>query len=402
MTSHLPYKGLSLALLALLVSSSSAAEIQNLVKRAEAAATPKKSFIEAHFQNEHHIQTFDLASFFSLHDLNRDGILDRSEIEAIYGVHHSLSVKHSANYETHDAKADLIVNAVLASLDKNKDGLITKSEFIAGGKDGLPSFPEFGENALGHHYDEESEFFMHHEEIYHNTPESQKAEAYTHPEDHEHFAHHQEIEDEEERRERKAEGMPTMEEDERLKKEAKAKGEKYVSPYEAQIPVKGSTPPVHEGWDAHEGGGAASEAEAGAQHVFRGPSGAHVVKTSEEQAINAQQAVLEHDLKPDRLEGETDHGYEDRLKAAKEAYEFKHAMYNNQVANTGKGRGTVQLSKLADETDEQYERRIARAKFDAAKSRPGMAPPSSGKGQAPNKYPPIGGKRKKGSFFGEF
>lgn len=226
---------------------------------------------------------------------------------------------------------------------------------------------------------------MHHEEIYHNTPESQKAEAYTHPEDHEHFAHHQEIEDEEERRERKAEGMPTMEEDERLRKEAKAKGEKYVSPYDAQIPAKGSQPPVHEGWDAHEGGGAASEAEAGAQHVFRGPSGAHVVKTSEEQAINAQQAVLEHDLKPDRLEGETDHGYEDRLKAAKEAYEFKHALYNNQVANTGKGRGTVQLSKLADETDEQYERRIARAKFDAAKSRPGMAPPSSGKGQAPNK-----------------
>lgn len=154
MTTLLPCKGALLALLALLVSSSSAVEIQNLVKRAEAAATPKKSFIEAHFQNEHHIQTFDLASFFSLHDLNRDGILDRSEIEAIYGVHHSLSVKHSANYETHDAKADLIVNAVLAKLDKNNDGLITKSEFIAGGKDGLPSFPEFGENALGHHYGE--------------------------------------------------------------------------------------------------------------------------------------------------------------------------------------------------------------------------------------------------------
>lgn len=34
--------------------------------------------MEEHFEKEHHIGTFDLASFFAVHDLNRDGILDVS------------------------------------------------------------------------------------------------------------------------------------------------------------------------------------------------------------------------------------------------------------------------------------------------------------------------------------
>ncbi|CAO1617926.1 unnamed protein product [Sympodiomycopsis kandeliae] len=352
----------------------------------------KMAFIEEHFANEHHIQSFDLGSFFSVHDLNRDGVLDRSEIEAIYGVHHSLSAKHSPNHEVHDAKADHIVKTVLDRIDKDKDGLITKKEFVAAGKEGLPSFPEYGKHTLGHHYDEESEFFMHHEEIYHNTPDKQTPQSYNHPEDIEHFAHHDEIERKEEERERKAEGMPSIEEDEKLKKAAEAKGEKYESPYEKQIPQPGSPAPVHEGWNAHAGGNAANEVKQNVQHVFKGPSGAHVVKTGTEQAINAQQAVLEHDLKPDRLEGETDQGYQDRLAAAKEAFEAQKA--SNAFDPSA-------LQHQANESEEDYQRRISKARFEAAKNRAGIAPPA-GKGKAPNKYPPIGGKRKKGSFFGEF
>lgn len=264
----------------------------------------------------------------------------------------------------------------MARLDKNNDGILTKQEFIDGGKDGLPTFPEYGEHALGHHYDEESEFFMHHEEIYHNTPDTQKASAYIHDEDKEHFAHHDAIEAEEERRERHAEGMPTREEDLKLAEEASKKGEKYISPYEAQIPKPGSPAPVHEQWNAHAGGHAANEAAAGVQHVFKGPGGSHVVKTNQEQAINAEQAALEHDLNPDRMDGETDQGYTMRLAAAKQAYEAKKA--EEGVA--------MKMKKEADETDEAFAKRVAKAKFIAAKSRPGMAPPSTaGRGKAPNK-----------------
>lgn len=49
---------------------------------------------------------------------------------------------------------------------------------------------------------------QHHEELYHNTPETQQEEAYTHPEDIAHFAHHEDIEREEEDRARKAQGLP--------------------------------------------------------------------------------------------------------------------------------------------------------------------------------------------------
>lgn len=408
--------------LALVAAAGATSAHASVLHSEHAPGDDSGSYIASHFRNEHHIESFDLASFFALHDLNRDGVLDvsvpeavllqkgqcvpsnsypsslrhqRSEIEAIYGVHHSLSVKHSPTHEVHDAKADHIVSTVLKRLDKNLDGQITKQEFINGGEEGLPKFPEFGKNALGHHYDEESEFFMHHEEVYHNTPEKQQPAAYNHPEDLEHFAHHEKIEREEEQRERKAEGMPSIEEDEKLRKAAEAKGEKYESPYEAQIPEENAPPPVHEGWNAHSGGHAAHEAAADTQHVFKGPNGAHQVKMGQEQAVNAEQAALEHDLKPDRLEGETDHGYQDRLDAAKQAYEARLATENTKIDTT----------RRKGESDEEYQRRIAKARFDAAKARPGMAPPSkdAGRKAPPNKYPPIGGsRRKKGSFFGEF
>lgn len=44
----------------------------------------------------------------------------------------------------------------------------------------MPSFVSYPD--LGHHYDEESEYFLHHEELYHGTPETQTDESYNHPE----------------------------------------------------------------------------------------------------------------------------------------------------------------------------------------------------------------------------
>ena len=105
--------------------------------------------------------SFDVGAFFSLHDLDRDGKLDAAEIEAIYGVHHTDSQKKSPNEAAHTEKAQRIVREVLAKMDTNRDGVISLEEFEAAGLEGLPDYTSLG--AEGHHYDEESEFFLHHE-----------------------------------------------------------------------------------------------------------------------------------------------------------------------------------------------------------------------------------------------
>lgn len=97
---------------------------------------------------------FDLQSFFALHDLNSDGLLDKEEIEAIYGVHHLDSQKKSPDEAAHQAKAQRIVTEVLAKMDTNRDGVLSPEEFNAAGFEGLPDFSSLG--AEGHHYDEGS------------------------------------------------------------------------------------------------------------------------------------------------------------------------------------------------------------------------------------------------------
>jgi hypothetical protein len=142
---------------------------------------------------------FNPSTFFQLHDLDRNGILDRGEIEAIYGVHHEYSKRKTPSEEAQAAKAQQVAEAVLAAFDANKDGFITMAEFLDKGLDALPDFSSLG--AEGHHYDVESgeyarhsfdclvliactqEFFLHHEELFHNTPETQTDESYNHPED---------------------------------------------------------------------------------------------------------------------------------------------------------------------------------------------------------------------------
>jgi len=162
-----------------------------------------------HMASEHHIDSFDLDSFFQLHDLNRDGVWDREEIEAIYGVHHVYSQKKSKDEDEHQKKADHVVDTVLKRMDKSGDGRVTPDEFAAAGLEGLPSFDDIG--AEGHHYDVESEFFLHHEEQFHSTPETQTDEAYNHPEDIEHFSHHEHIELVEAEREAKFQGISVEE-----------------------------------------------------------------------------------------------------------------------------------------------------------------------------------------------
>lgn len=97
---------------------------------------------------------FNPSTFFQLHDLDRNGILDRGEIEAIYGVHHVYSKRKTPSEEAQAAKAKQVADAVLAAMDANGDGFITMEEFLAKGLDALPDFSSLG--AEGHHYDVES------------------------------------------------------------------------------------------------------------------------------------------------------------------------------------------------------------------------------------------------------
>lgn len=76
-------------------------------------------------------------------------------------MHHPYSQKKSADEAAHSAKAEHIVRAVLDIMDTDKDGKISAEEFNKAGVRALPSFENLG--AEGHHYDVESEFFLHHE-----------------------------------------------------------------------------------------------------------------------------------------------------------------------------------------------------------------------------------------------
>ncbi|KAG5721840.1 hypothetical protein E4T56_gene14413 [Termitomyces sp. T112] len=168
-----------------------------------------KQYAQRHMSSEHHIESFDTRSFFILHDLNRDGYWERDEIEAVYGVHHVYATKKSPDEVAHQKKADHIVDTVLRFLDLDRDGRVAPEELEKVGLDGLPNFDELG--AEGHHYDVESEFFLHHEEQFHSTPETQTDESYNHPEDLEHFAAHERIEREEAEREAKFQGISVEE-----------------------------------------------------------------------------------------------------------------------------------------------------------------------------------------------
>ncbi|WFD29721.1 hypothetical protein MSPP1_000732 [Malassezia sp. CBS 17886] len=255
-----------------------------------------RNYMQDHMANEHHIGAFDLESFFALHDLDRNGVLDRSEIEAIYGVHHSASRKHSPNAEVHDGKADHIVREVLRSLDRNGDGLITRSEFVRGGTRGLPLFPEYGKNALGHHYDEESEYYVHHESVFHRKPEDQTDEAYTHDEDLKHFADHERIELDEENRERHAQGQPSLEEEEKLQAQAAKDGKPFESVYEKQF----TDEEIARANQAHadDALGEAGRELASSQHVFKTPNGVRLVQATKENVIMGKGAFGEKDEPP--------------------------------------------------------------------------------------------------------
>lgn len=153
---------------------------------------------------EHHISNFDALSFFTLHDFNGDSLWSPSEITKFYGLEDTTGYT-AANIMTTDKKKE-VVDAILGHMDSNKDGLVSKDEWMNWSTSGHV-LPDFG-TGNGHHGDDEYEYEIHHWEMYHD--ENTKEEDLTHPEDIEHFKKHDDLEDEADRLE-ELERIPIVE-----------------------------------------------------------------------------------------------------------------------------------------------------------------------------------------------
>lgn len=77
------------------------------------------------------IDDFDDESFFLMHDKNRDGVLDKQELIAMY---HALDDDEKPP-ATEEEPVESIVDALIKEADLNGDGVISKDEFMAEAQD---------------------------------------------------------------------------------------------------------------------------------------------------------------------------------------------------------------------------------------------------------------------------
>jgi hypothetical protein len=104
---------------------------------------------------EHHISSFDPASFFTLHDYDDNGFWDRSEILKTYGMDDP-----SAKDVAQEKKEDLL-KEIFKLMDRNENQVIERNEFIVFTVGEGGTLPDFGLGP-GHHWDMETEYEIHH------------------------------------------------------------------------------------------------------------------------------------------------------------------------------------------------------------------------------------------------
>ncbi|ORY19009.1 secretory pathway protein-like protein Ssp120 [Clohesyomyces aquaticus] len=149
-----------------------------------------------HMAEEHHISSFDAATFFTLHDYDSTGVWSADDIRRTYGLSDP-----SSDHIVESEKARVVAE-VLKVYDVDNSGTIDLHEFTMLSSKGV-KLPDFGMGP-GHHGDDEYEYEIHHWEKYHGGDDV-KEEDLNHPEDIEHFRMHDEKEarqEEWERRER--------------------------------------------------------------------------------------------------------------------------------------------------------------------------------------------------------
>lgn len=144
-----------------------------------------------HMIEEHHINSFDAGSFFSLHDYDSSGTWTPEDIRKTYGL------KDESTKDVPESKKQEVVDEVLKLFDADRSGTISMAEYIIGDARGQ-KLPDFGLGP-GHHGDDEYEYEIHHFEKYHD--ENTREEDLIHPEDIAHFKKHDEMEAAAERQE---------------------------------------------------------------------------------------------------------------------------------------------------------------------------------------------------------
>lgn len=151
-------------------------------------------------KEEHQLDDFDAASFFTLHDLQSKGYWNAEDILFVYGLTRETVVGDGSGMGEHDHEEtitqevkDKVVKKVLSLLDANSNGEITRDEWLLYNQDG-GHLPDFGIGP-GHHLDFEAEYENHHWNKYHkdNDPDVH----IKHKEDIEHEILHHEHEIEE-------------------------------------------------------------------------------------------------------------------------------------------------------------------------------------------------------------
>ena len=143
---------------------------------------------------EHHISTFDAATFFTLHDYDSQGLWSSRDIKRTYGL------EDESSAHVPEIEKDKVVEEVLKLFDSDHSGTITRDEFVTLSSQGV-KLPDFGMGP-GHHGDDEYEYEIHHWEKYHSGDDV-KEEDLIHPEDIAHFKKHEEEEARQEEWERK-------------------------------------------------------------------------------------------------------------------------------------------------------------------------------------------------------
>ena len=103
---------------------------------------------------EHHLDHWDAASFFSLHDFNGDGTWQAEEILGTYGLF------DESNKDVSKERRDEILAELLKLLDADSDGSVSQDEFAGALAEGK-TLPDMG-TGPGHHGDDEYEYEIHH------------------------------------------------------------------------------------------------------------------------------------------------------------------------------------------------------------------------------------------------
>lgn len=177
--------------------------------------------------------------------------------------------------------------------------------------------------------------------------------------------------------------MPTREEDAARKAAAEAKGEKYISPYDAQVPKDNSPAAPQIAYDPHvESGYAHQEGWQATEHVFKTPEGEHVVKSGSIADKDAAKPVTEaaQDVTdvPQRVPGETDEGYKDRLTAhaQRKLAAERFAKVNPSLARPGIDPKTGEVVQAPGENEADFLKRKARAQFATTKAKPAYVAPN--------------------------